>query len=55
LANGDLPAIEGVATGAGKILLTPTSITFLAVPDAGNGSPSAGDRPARDGLGFDSG
>ena len=35
-ANDELPAIEGEPIPAGRIRLAPTSITFLAVADAGN-------------------
>jgi hypothetical protein len=34
--NGDLPAIVGKSTPSGKVLLSGVSITFLAIPDAGN-------------------
>lgn len=38
LVDGALPAIEGAAVPAGYLLLEPASITFLAVPEAGNGA-----------------
>lgn len=34
--NDSLPALSGVAVPAGKVTLPPASITFLAVPGAGN-------------------
>jgi heparanase 1 len=34
--DGDLPAINGVTQPAGRVSLTPASITFLAVPGAHN-------------------
>lgn len=37
-ASGDLPAMNGVAVKAGTVTLAPESITFLAMPDAGNGA-----------------
>ncbi len=36
-ANDYLPRISGHYTAPGKITLEPATITFLAVPDAGNG------------------
>ena len=36
--NDDLPALAGVSTQAGRLTFAPASITFLAMPNAGNGS-----------------
>ncbi len=36
--TGDLPALQGAATPASSIALPPASITFLAIPGAGNKS-----------------
>jgi hypothetical protein len=33
---GDLPRITGIATAAGEVMFAPATITFLAVPAAGN-------------------
>jgi len=39
LAAGDaLPQLKGVPTPSGRVTLTPASIAFLEIPDAGNGS-----------------
>lgn len=38
LVDGALPAIGGAAAPAGYLLLEPASISFLAVPEAGNGA-----------------
>jgi heparanase 1 len=35
-SNGDLPQIAGKPQSAGKVALAPASITFLAIPNAGN-------------------
>jgi hypothetical protein len=35
-SNGDLPQIAGKRQSAGKVAFTPASITFLAIPNAGN-------------------
>jgi hypothetical protein len=37
-ADGAVPRLAGVATPAGTLVFAPVSITFLAVPDAQNGS-----------------
>jgi hypothetical protein len=37
-ADGDLPRLAGAPTQAGKVVFAPTSITFLAMPDAKNSS-----------------
>ncbi len=37
-ADGDLPRLTGAPTQAGKVVFAPTSITFLAMPDAKNSS-----------------
>ncbi len=37
-ANDELPKIAGKKIGAGKVELAPASITFLAIPTAGNAS-----------------
>lgn len=37
-ANGDVPALGGVRTAAGRVVLAPTTITFLAFGDASNPS-----------------
>jgi heparanase len=37
-ADGDLPQLKGKAQPAGRVLLAPASITFLAIPNAGNAS-----------------
>jgi heparanase len=34
--NGDLPRLAGLRTAAGQIQLAPATITFLALPAAGN-------------------
>lgn len=36
--DGPLPPIAGKPTAAGQVTFTPASITFLAIPDAGNSS-----------------
>ena len=39
LGSGDsIPSMTGVPTNSGRITLPPASVTFLAVPDAGNAS-----------------
>jgi hypothetical protein len=39
LGDGDaLPYLTGVATTAGRVSFAPATITFLAIPDARNGS-----------------
>src|SRR5690242_15456086 len=35
-ANGDLPTLTGAPIAAGTLTLAPATITFLALPDAGN-------------------
>jgi heparanase len=35
-ANGDLPTLSGAPIAAGALTLAPATITFLALPDAGN-------------------
>ena len=35
--DGDLPRLQAAATAAGDVTLDPATITFLAVPRAGNG------------------
>jgi len=37
-ADGDLPVLKGKAQSAGRVTLAPASITFLALPNAGNAS-----------------
>lgn len=37
-ANDDLPSLAGVKAAAGAITLSPTTITFLALGEAGNSS-----------------
>jgi hypothetical protein len=37
-ADGDLPQLKGRTQAAGRVRFVPTSITFLAFPDAGNAS-----------------
>jgi hypothetical protein len=37
-ADGDLPPLKGKAESGGRISFTPASITFLALPSAGNAS-----------------
>jgi hypothetical protein len=37
-ANGELPLLAGVPTQPGPVTLAPASITFLAIPNANNGS-----------------
>jgi heparanase len=34
--NDDLPQLTGAATPAGELVLDPATITFVAVPTAGN-------------------
>ena len=36
--NDELPALTGVPTETGRLTFAPASITFLAMPNAGNGS-----------------
>ena len=40
-SNDDLPEINGHATAAGLIRFAPATITFLAIPDAGNAACAA--------------
>ena len=35
-ANGDVPTLQGQAIGAGRVELSPATITFLAIPNAEN-------------------
>ena len=35
-SNGDLPQLAGKAQSSGKVVFAPASITFLAIPNAGN-------------------
>jgi heparanase len=37
-ADGDLPALKGKAQSGGSVSFAPASITFLAIPNAGNAS-----------------
>lgn len=37
-ADGDVPSLAGTAVGSGKVTFAPESITFLAMPKAGNQS-----------------
>jgi hypothetical protein len=37
-SNDSIPSMTGVPTNHGPITLPPASVTFLAVPDAGNAS-----------------
>jgi heparanase 1 len=37
-SNDSIPSMTGVPTDSGRITLPPASITFLAVPEAGNAS-----------------
>jgi heparanase len=37
-ADGDLPVLKGKAQSAGRVTFAPASITFLALPNAGNAS-----------------
>jgi heparanase 1 len=37
-ADGDLPALKGNAQSGGSVSFAPASITFLAIPNAGNAS-----------------
>ena len=36
--NDDLPPLSGARTAAGEVTFAPATITFLALPDAANGS-----------------
>jgi glycosyl hydrolase family 79 len=36
--TGELPRLSGITTAAGPIIFAPVTITFLAIPDAGNGA-----------------
>ena len=35
-ANGDVPTLTGAPERAGDVLLSPASISFFAIPEAGN-------------------
>jgi hypothetical protein len=35
-ANDELPSLAGVSTASGNVVFAPSSITFLALPEAGN-------------------
>jgi hypothetical protein len=37
-SNGDLPQLAGKPQSIGKVAFAPASITFLAIPNAGNAS-----------------
>jgi hypothetical protein len=35
-ANDEVPSFAGVSTASGNVVFSPASITFLALPEAGN-------------------
>jgi hypothetical protein len=37
-SNGDLPQLAGKPQSSGHVMFAPASITFLAIPNAGNAS-----------------